>query len=116
MTRTLFGSSLLCLGAVGCGTEALSTDPLPTAVVQLEVVGGDAQDIWSAGRSDAPFEVRALDGAGRGVPGTIISFRVTGEGSGVLSQPSAITNASGSAETYLLDARPGLGEIVATAG
>ncbi len=50
------------------------------------------------------------------MPGAIISFRVAGEGSGVLSQPSAITDAAGLAETYLLNARPGLGEVVATSG
>jgi hypothetical protein len=109
----------LPLGAsAGCGDAPLPTDP-PRAearVVTLEVVGGAGQRIWSGRRSSLPFRVRALDGARAPIAGAEISFRVSGDGGGDPSQPRALTDALGYAESWLLGARTGAGVVVAEAG
>jgi hypothetical protein len=108
---------LLALLAGGCG-DALPTDP-PRAearVATIEVVSGAGQRIWSGRRSSAPFRVRALDAAREPVTGAEIAFAVKGEGGGHPSQPRALTDDLGYAESWLLGAKSGTGAIVVTAG
>ncbi|MSR35301.1 MAG: hypothetical protein EXR95_01485 [Gemmatimonadetes bacterium] len=106
------------VSAVGCGDTPLPTDPpRPEArVAALQVVSGAGQHIWSGRRSTLAFRVRALDAAGAPLAGAQISFRVTGDGGGDPSQPHALTDAQGYAESWLLRARSGAGMIVAEAG
>ena len=102
--------------ASACADGSRLTDPAPVTVVSLVVASGDGQDVWSARRSPEPFRVRALDAGGEPVRDATVEFRVEGAARGILSQPSAVTDDGGYAETYVMEARPGDGELVATAG
>jgi hypothetical protein len=114
--RGLLLAATLALGA--CGDGSLPTDPpRPEArVVAIEVVGGTGQRIWSGRRSAKPFRVRVFDRGGLPVPGAEIVFRITGEASGDLSQPHALTDADGYAESWLDRTRSGAGTVVVEAG
>ncbi len=111
----LLGAFLI---AAGCGDAPLPTDPAAPAarVARIEVVSGAGQRVWSGRRSPAAFRVRALDGAGAPVADAEVTFRVTGAGGGAPSQPLALTDEGGYAESWLLDTRSGAGALVAAAG
>ncbi|HSR41883.1 MAG TPA: Ig-like domain-containing protein, partial [Longimicrobiales bacterium] len=103
----------------GCGETSVGPpiEPAPTdRITQLEFVGGLDQEILGGRRSPEPFRVRALDGMGRPVGGATVEFRLTGRGGGILSQPRALTDSLGEAETYLLEARSGPALLRAVAG
>jgi len=108
--------------AGACGDPVLSP-PDPSPVETVLALTGDGQRFWSGTRSPAPFRVRALDAAGDPVPGTPVAFTLEeGEreghepGGGILSQPTALTDERGEAESFLLDARSGTGRVKASAG
>lgn len=105
---------LVLLAACG-GDPASPLSPTPTAA-SLEPVSGDGQEIIGGRRSPEPFRVRARSASGEPVRGVEVDFRVTGVGGGILSQPRAITDAEGVAETFLLQARGGEGQVEASAG
>jgi hypothetical protein len=86
------------------------------AAAQLELGGGNAQRIWSGRRSTEPFRVRALDASGKPLPGAIVHFTLEGSAGGVLSQPRAVTDGSGFAETFLLETKSGEGVLTAKSG
>jgi hypothetical protein len=116
MTRALV--LLVLIAIIGCGDAPLPTDP-PRAearVASIEVVSGAGQRIWSGRRSALPFRVRALDSAQLPIEGAEIAFKVTGQGGGDPSQPRALTDAMGYAESWLLSARSGAGVVIAEAG
>jgi hypothetical protein len=116
--RRTFLVAAAALTTFGCGDAPLPTDP-PRAearVVTLEVVSGAGQRIWSGRRSSLPFRVRALDAARAPIAGAEISFRVTGDAGGHPSQPRALTDGLGYAESWLLSARSGAGVFVVEAG
>jgi hypothetical protein len=100
----------------GCGDAGTAVDTRDGAVALLSVAGGSAQTIWSGRRSNDPFRVRALDADGRPLDGVRVRFTIEGSGSGALSQPEAVTDGQGYAETFLLDARSGEGTLVARSG
>jgi hypothetical protein len=108
---------LALLVAAGCG-ESLPTDPprAETLVATIEVVSGADQRMLSGRRSAAPFRVRALDAARSPIAGAEITFRVTGTGGGDPSQPRALTDGLGYAESWLMGARTGAGTLIAEAG
>jgi hypothetical protein len=110
--RTLFAASMLAACSDGGAPVELDT----YAVAQLTVVGGSAQRIWSGRRSSDPFRVRALGSDGRPLGGVRVRFATEGPGSGVLSQPEAVTDGQGYAETFLMDTRSGDGTVVARSG
>jgi len=63
-----------------------------TAAKVIAISSGNGQTLV-AGASN-PIAVLVTDGAGKGVPGILVSWAVTSS-SGVLSQPTSITNANG---------------------
>jgi hypothetical protein len=87
-----------------------------SAVLRLEVAGGQGQNIWSGRRSVEPFRVRAIGADGGPAAGARVRFALEGKAGGVLSQPDAMTDAGGYAETFLLESRSGDGVLVATSG
>ena len=101
-----------------CGDARLPTDPpRPEALVaSLEVVSGAGQRIWSGRRSSAPFRVRARDGAGVPLAGVEVAFKAIGTGGGDPSQPLALSDEEGFAESWLLRTTTGAGVMVAEAG
>lgn len=112
--RTRGYALLLAAACSGLGTacgEAFLTFPDeegPTdRVARVEFVSGTGQEILGGQRSPSPFRVRAIDAFGEAVPGATVEFQVTGRGGGILSQPRALTDADGEAETYLLESRSG---------
>jgi hypothetical protein len=110
---------LAALLVAACGQDATrpADPPRPeTLVAALQVVSGAGQHVWSGQRSKSPFRVRALDAAGAALAGAEITFRVTGAGGGSPSQPHALTDDQGYAESWLMDARAGAGALVAEAG
>ena len=103
---------------VACGDAQLPT-ALPHAevrVTNIEVVSGAGQLMWSGRRSTAPFRVRALDSTGSPVSNAQIAFAVAGAGGGDPTQPHALTDQQGLAETWLLRTTSGAGAVVAQAG
>jgi hypothetical protein len=112
--RLLLGLTLL----IGCtGDTGTPTDPDPTGVdvASLQIVGGDAQRFPAGRRSPDPLVVQAFDDAGEPVADARIFFGLPG-GEGALSQPQAITDSEGRAETFLLGARPGITVVRAVIG
>jgi hypothetical protein len=109
----------LVLGVLlsACGDLAA---PLPEGSgepgVSLSVAGGAGQSITGGERSPAPFRVRALGADGLPRAGAEVAFAVEGSGGGILSQPRALTDAEGVAETFLLESRAGEGAVVARLG
>jgi hypothetical protein len=85
-------------------------------VSQISFVAGEDQEILGGRRSPAPFRVRAVDGSGSPVPGARIEFVLTGTGGGILSQPVALTDSTGTAGTYVLEARSGTALLLARSG
>lgn len=107
--------SVLWLALTACG-EPATAPPAAVPVAKLEVAAGDSQTVWSRRRSPEPFVVRAIAPDGRPAADALVRFQLEGVG-GVLSQPLAVTDASGLAETYLMDATGrGAGKVVAHAG
>ena len=106
------------LVSTACGDSSLPTDPpRPEArVASIEVLAGKGQHIWSGRRSGTSFRVRALDRAGAPVPDAEVSFRITGEAGGDFTQPQALTDRDGIAESWLQRTRSGAGAVVAEAG
>jgi len=103
----------------GCGGDGGPVQPTggeAATAAQLEVAGGDAQRLWSGRRSGEAFRVRALDAGARPAAGVRVRFALVGSAGGVLSQPEALTDAQGYAETFLLDGRSGEGALVARSG
>lgn len=96
------------VGGCGDGSPATAPEDDPTArVASIEVVSGANQEVLSGRRSPEPIRVRAADAGGEGVEGAVVDFALAGEGSAVLSQPRALTDSAGHAESYLLEPRSG---------
>lgn len=106
---------VLPLAACDAGTTAIASEA-DARVVRLDAVGGDGQRFWSGRRSPHPFRVLALDADGRSVSGARVEFALEGEAGGVLSQPVALADPGGFAETFLLEGRSGEGVLVARSG
>jgi hypothetical protein len=103
------------LAGLSCGDSRPGTSPLGPdgSPFDLVIAGGDGQEVLSGRRSELPFSVRVTDQAGDPVPDRIVEFELTGEAGGILSQPRAITDSDGRAETFLLESRPGPGTLMA---
>ena len=121
VSRAKVSTLVLTLSALAaaCGDGAAPVAP-PSAshavVVSLEVEKGHGQRFWSGRRSPDAFRVRALGVDGGGVAGAEVRFQLEGSAGGVLSQPVAVTEQGGYAETFLLDSRSGEGTVVAESG
>jgi hypothetical protein len=103
----------------GCDAEPATGpegDDPGARVATLTFVAGDGQEILGGRRSPDAFRVRAGDLSGQPVAGAIVRFSAAGAGGGILSQPRAVTDSIGEAETYLLDALSGSGTLTAVAG
>lgn len=111
----ILGAAVALAFAWGCGDPSAPTGA-DSPVHTLEVVGGSGQVVTGGRRSPEPFRVRALDASGAPVPDREVRFRTVGAGGGILSQPTALTDDSGVAATFLLKARAGEGEVRASAG
>lgn len=116
----LLRAVLLVAGLV---VAACGDDPGPSAVdvpppPGLVALSGGDQVIQGGRRSPAPFRVQALDAAGGPIAGMDVRFAVdpAHPGGGILSQPSAVTDRFGIAETFLLEARSGEGVLEARVG
>lgn len=110
---------LPCVAALGCGDSQPTAPEAPDPsdlVTALSVVSGSGQEILAGRRSPDPFRVRAEDGRGDPVEGAVVEFSMTGRAGGILSQPRALTDPAGMAETYLLEAHSGVGLLTARAG
>jgi hypothetical protein len=118
MNARLLVGVVAALALSGCGADSLPTDPPPpeARVASIQVIGGAGQRMWSGRRSPVPFRVRALDQAGAPVPDAEIQFRLAGAAGGDLSQPRALTDAGGYAESWLQRTRSGAGTLVVEAG
>lgn len=105
-------------GLIACGDQPTVVEPPveESSVARLEIAGGDGQRMWSGRRSNDAFRVRVLDQAGAAVAGARVRFALEGTAGGVLSQPQAVSDREGYAETFLLDAKSGQGTISATSG
>ena len=110
--------ALLALwAAAACGETSPTDPPRPEArVATIEVVSGANQRMHSGRRSSIPFRVRALDARRDPIAGAEIAFRVSGAGGGDPSQPRALTDESGYAESWLLNPKTGAGAVIAEAG
>ncbi len=110
-------AALGLLTACGSDDPVASTPPAPGepgSGVVLEALPPDAPIVIRSGRrSDDPFRFRARTSEGAPVPGARIPFLLEPDSAGVLSQPIAVSDAEGVVETYLLEARPGSGVVVA---
>lgn len=109
----------LTVAAAACGEAAPTVPeegPAAERVTGLVFLSGEGQEILGGRRSPRPFRVRATDGFGSPVPGAVVEFQVTGRGGGILSQPRALTDSVGEAETYLLEARSGSAILHARSG
>jgi hypothetical protein len=104
------------LGACGDSVTPTEAPAAQTSVARLTVTTGDRQRMWSGRRSTQPFQVRALDAEGAPVAGARVRFALEGTAGGVLSQPEAVSDENGHAETFLLDAKSGEGGISARSG
>jgi hypothetical protein len=71
-----------------------------TQAAGLHVVRGDGQSAPRRAALSQPFTVRVVDDTGRPVAGTTVTFAVT-ENSGTLSTQTAVSDASGLAESTL---------------
>ncbi len=106
----------LLVAACGRGPTGPADPPPPSSYVRtLEVIQGAGQSIGSGRRSPEPFRVRALDGADAPVADAEVHFALE-RASGRLTQPVALTDSAGVATTWLLEARPGEGRLLATSG
>jgi hypothetical protein len=103
--------ALLLLGCGDTGQAPRTSDP-PAAF--LSAVQGANQTISSGRTSGDPFAVRVTDARGDPLRSVVVRFQVFGEGGGVLSQPRALSDESGRAETYLLDTWIGPGMVTAS--
>ncbi len=112
LAASLAGALLLA----GCGEPAAPTLSSELVATSLGVVSGADQRFPAGRRSPEPFRAVARDQSGRPAAGMTVRFSLTGSVSGTLSQPTALTDASGIAETYLLEASPGTGVVEAASG
>ena len=106
----------LCLLVVaGCSSDVTSnTPPADLDVHLVEALGsGEPVALKSGRRSPAPFRFRVTDPEGNPLADVRLPLVVEPEAAGWLSQPVAITDSLGIAETYLLEPRPGSGAVVA---
>lgn len=100
----------------GCGGDAPPAAPEPAPeVAAVTFTDGGGQEVWSGRSSPEPFVVRVTDVRGRPVPDTVVRFRVE-DVPALPSQPRAVTDRDGAAETFLLETRPGSGRVVASLG
>src|SRR5687768_3715725 len=98
---TVMAASALIMVACGDGSSlGPGEDSLEASVARLEVVSGDVQRVWGGRRSVEPFRVRALGADAQPVSGARVRFTLDGKGGGVLSQPDALTDKDGFAETF----------------
>jgi hypothetical protein len=115
--RTLAVLAVTALGGWSCGGDRAVAGPsTPTDdVTRLEVVGGGGQTILAGRRSPEPVRVLATDAAGEPVPGAVVDFSLAGAPS-ILSQPRALTDEAGVAETFLLEPASGTTVLSAVSG
>jgi len=111
----ILGLGAVLLWSTGCGDGPITTQLTspPGADMVLEIVQGDGQVFLSGRRSPEPFAVRVTDRQGEPQADRLVHFELTGEAGGILSQPTAISDAGGRAETFLLEATPGVGGLLA---
>lgn len=103
----------LLLTFCGGGDGPTSSTPTP-AVIQM--LGGNDQSATIGSSLTNPFVVEVLDARGRPVGGQTVAWAVV-EGNGTLSTPSAVTNASGEARTFLqVGSTPGSQRVRASLG
>ena len=104
-------AALACGFFVSCSDDGI-LPPDPAAPAALEVVSRDPQPGVAGERLPEPVAVRVVDGEGRGIPGVIVQFSVTG-GGGAVSSEAADTDGEGVARfTWVLG---GQGEQTAAA-
>ena len=116
--RMLVLGLLLGLGlAAACSdaSEAIGPGPSDTAFV-LTAVSLDTVTVKSGRRSPRAFAVRATRSDGSPAAGVRVRFALSDPQLGFLSQEVAIADSAGVAESWLLDARPGRGAVVAEGG
>ena len=100
-------------GCSDVGTSTAAEDPLS---YELSLLTGGDQRFPAGRRSPEPVRVLAVRPGGGGVAGVRVRFELAGDLTGRLSQPVALTDDSGVAETYLLDPGAGSGSILARSG
>lgn len=117
-TSSRLAVAVVAVIAAACGIEPLAIDPPKPEelVATIQVVSGANQRIWSGRKSMVPFRIRALDAAGAPLADAVVSFTVAGAGGGDPSQPHALTDGEGYAESWLFNARAGEAVVVAEAG
>lgn len=109
--------ALASLATLSCDDPPTSSGLLATPRVErLEAVEGADQVFFSGRRSPRAFAVRALDGHGGPVSGALVEFSLEGGAGGTLSQPRAVADREGRAETFVLEGTPGEGVLSARAG
>lgn len=112
----LVALAALALPSACGGDGAPGAPPEPeTEVADVRFESGGEQELLSRRSSSEPFVVRVTDPAGRAVADTIVRFELEGI-EGRASQPRAVTDARGRAETFLLDPAPGEGTLAAAVG
>jgi hypothetical protein len=100
------------LAAAACGGD--NTGPETPRAASVSVISGDNQTGFVGITLGEPLVVLVMSDAGDPVPGVTVTFRVT-SGSATVTPASAVTDASGKAETRLkLGSSPGLVQVTAT--
>ena len=85
------------LFVLSCG-GAESTGPAPATPAVIALVSGDSQSVTSGTAFGQPLVVRVTAASAAAVPGITVTFQVT-SGSGGVNPGTAVTNASGLAQT-----------------
>ena len=95
-------------------TVTITATAAAAGLATLSIVSGDAQTV-AAGSTTAPLVVKASDQFGNAVANANITWATAG--GGMLSAPSALTDANGLAQvTFTTDANPTSYSITASAG
>lgn len=115
MRQLLFGLIAFAVASCSDGPAVFEADPGDQAF-SLTALNSDTVQVKSGRRSPRAFNVRATRSDGSPAVGVRVRFSLSDPGLGFLSQEEAIADSSGVAESWLLDARPGTGNVLVHGG
>ncbi|MES2521778.1 MAG: Ig-like domain-containing protein [Gemmatimonadota bacterium] len=115
LVRALLLTMLPTMLLASCGGSDAPTTGTPAPATSQMIAGNDQSATVGSSLAN-PFVVEVLDANGRAVGGQTVAWTII-EGTGTLSAPTSVTNASGEARAFLqLGSTPGMHRVRASIG